>query len=90
MTRDEFVSKHTRSLLLANGMPVDVLVVDGTFIYIQKIGNYTLSKGRHSVVRKQISCKTNDDSWNRWVSLEVFIIQLNICLRMDRTNYIYS
>ena len=72
MTRDEFVSKHARPFfrhLLANGMPVDVLVVDGTFIYIQKFGNYTLSKGRQSAVIRQISCKTNDDSWDIWVSL---------------------
>ena len=44
MTRDEFVSKHTRSFVqhpYANGMPVAVLVLIGTYIYIQKGGNYT-------------------------------------------------
>ena len=47
MTRDEFVSKHTRPFvqhLLANGMPVAVLVLDGTYIYIQKSGNYTFQR----------------------------------------------
>ena len=36
MTKDEFVSKHIRPFvqhMLANGMPVAVLVLDGTYIY---------------------------------------------------------
>ena len=47
MTKDEFVSKHTRPFvqhLLANGMHVAVLVLDGTYIYIQKSGNYSLHR----------------------------------------------
>ena len=39
MTKNEFV-QH----LLANGMPVAVLVMDGTYMYIQKSGNYSLQR----------------------------------------------
>ena len=47
ISREDFIAEHTRPFvqeLLAEGKPVAVLVLDGTYIYIEKSGNYNFQR----------------------------------------------
>ena len=53
VSRDEIIQQHTRSLAQEMFSNIDstsaILVPDGTYIYIQKSGNYTFSRRSYSL-----------------------------------------
>lgn len=52
ISREKLISDHTRNTakyLFANGQNVCILVVDGTYIYIQKSSNYTFQRRSYSM-----------------------------------------
>ncbi|XP_062580526.1 uncharacterized protein LOC134242456 [Saccostrea cucullata] len=47
ITMEDFISEHTRPFaqhLLADGKQIAILVLDGTYVYIQKSGNYSFQR----------------------------------------------